>query len=217
MKNGPWNPSCFLRVSKMFCIVKGPNLLKRRKTEFSKLAQLAIGYRGPAVRLCYHFFDPSYHWSDNGSIQKSQTVMLNFLFQLWCQFWCKFAIGYRGPKIRSGHHRLWSRGSDSCFRWGSGCKIPLYFDPRIRKLNDSCFRCDSSCKIRLDSDPGEPTRIPVRQISLGFLNPVIRYILIGSLWNRMTFNRNPMGSDRFLLDPIVGLMDLGRFAQQAFL
>ena len=60
-----------------------------------------------------------------------------------------------------------------------------------------------------DSDPVDRSRIPIRRIPLGFLNPVIRCFPIGSLSNLMGFDRNPMGSDRFRSDPIVGLIDLG--------
>ena len=60
-----------------------------------------------------------------------------------------------------------------------------------------------------DSDPVDRSRIPIRRIPLGFLNPVIRGFPIGSLSNLMGFDRNPMGSDRFRSDPIVGLIDLG--------
>ena len=60
-----------------------------------------------------------------------------------------------------------------------------------------------------DSDPVDRSRIPIRRIPLGFLNPVIRCFPIGSLSNLMGFDRNPMGSDRFRSDPIVGLIALG--------
>ncbi|CAF4449083.1 unnamed protein product [Rotaria socialis] len=39
----------------------------------------------------------------------------------------------------------------------------------------------------------------------------VSIIVLGSLSNLMGFDRNPMGSDRFRSDPIVGLIDLGTY------
>ena len=52
---------------KITTIAKSDFLFQHRSQFYWKFA---IGYRGPGIRIFYHFFDPSSRWSESGTLKK---------------------------------------------------------------------------------------------------------------------------------------------------
>ncbi|CAF3613699.1 unnamed protein product [Rotaria socialis] len=58
--------------------------------------------------------------------------------------------------------------------------------------------------MRLAADPEDRSPIRIQGIALAFLNALALCFSLGSLRNPMGFDTNPMGSERFQSDPMVG-------------